>query len=429
MKLDNSQALYERALKTIPMATQTFSKSAQNFVRGACPLFLERGDGGRVWDVDGNVYLDYLLGLLPIVLGYRDPDVDGAIRDQLERGIVFSLATELEAEVAELLVRLIPCAEQVRFGKNGSDATSAAIRLARWMTRRDKVIACGYHGWHDWYIGTTARHFGVPEAVRALTTAVDFDDVDALDQALAADPGAYACIILEPDGAHIPSPGYLKAVQDLARGHGSLLVFDEIVSGFRAHLGGAQVVHGVTPDLACFGKSMANGMPISAVVGPRDLMKGMEDVFFSGTFGGECLSLAAAKATIGKLEREDGPGRLTALGRRLRAVTEGIIGEIGLGEQIGFMGADWCPRLQIRDPGPAGSAVATSLLRQELVGAGLLMGMAFNLCLAHDDEAVIADTERSLRAALGATAEALASPDPRAFLRGDLIQPTFQVRR
>ena len=164
-----SNALYSRALKTIPLATQTFSKSAMNFVRGAAPLFLERGKGAEVFDVDGNAYIDYILGLMPVILGYCDEDVDAAIVDQLKRGISFSLATDLEVEVAERLTKIIPCAEMVRFGKNGSDATSAAVRLARAITGRDFVAACGYHGWHDWYIGTTTRDLGVPKAVAVQT--------------------------------------------------------------------------------------------------------------------------------------------------------------------------------------------------------------------------------------------------------------------
>ncbi len=175
-----SQTLHERALRSIPTASQTFSKTARMFVGGAAPIFAERAQGCRLWDVDGNSYIDYILGLLPVVLGYCDADVDAAIRDQLGRGITFSLATELEAELAERLVRLVPCAEMVRFGKNGTDATSAAVRLARAHTGRDRVAVCGYHGWQDWYIGTTARHLGVPEAVRSLSATFRYNDADSL---------------------------------------------------------------------------------------------------------------------------------------------------------------------------------------------------------------------------------------------------------
>ena len=165
-------SMLKRAEKVIPLGSQTFSKSRIQYPQGQAPLFLTHGRGGRVWDVDGNEYVDLVNGLLPIVLGYCDPDVDAAIRAQLDKGIIFSLATELEIELAELLVEIIPSAEMVRFGKNGSDATSACVRIARAATGRDRIAAGGYHGWQDWYIGATTRNKGVPGAVRALDAQV-----------------------------------------------------------------------------------------------------------------------------------------------------------------------------------------------------------------------------------------------------------------
>lgn len=423
-----SEALYARALETVPLASQTFSKAAMSTVRGAAPLFLERGDGARTWDVDGNAYIDYVLGLLPVVLGHRHPAVDEAIRAQLDKGISFSLATSLEAELAERLVRLIPCAEMVRFGKNGSDATSAAIRLARAHTGRDKVALCGYHGWHDWYIGTTARHLGVPEAVRALSATFPFNDADALEDLLSAEPEAFAAVILEPAGLEPPAPGFLEAVRALCDRHGTVLVFDEIVTGFRIHLGGAQARFGVTPDLAAFGKAMGNGMPISAVVGRRGIMRRMEDIFFSGTFGGEALSLAAALATVDVLEREDGPARIASTGATLIGQVEEIIHDNELSEELHTKGESWWPGVLATGEGRADAVTVASLLKQELVEAGMLMGPTFNLCLAHDDPAVIDETVAAWRTAAARVAEALAGTDPAAHLRGKPIRPVFQVR-
>lgn len=423
-----SNALYERALKTVPLATQTFSKSAMNFVKGASPLFLDRGKGCEVWDVDGNSYIDFILGLLPVLLGYCDEDVDRAIIGQLERGISFSLATELEAEVSEQLVRLIPSAEMVRFGKNGSDATTAAIRLARAVTRRNLVAVCGYHGWHDWYIGTTTRNLGVPKAVRDLSKTFDFNDVASLDRVLTADPGKFAAIILEPAGVIEPQGTFLHDVRDLATRHGALLVFDEIITGFRVALGGAQSVYGVTPDLSCFGKAMANGMPISAIVGARDHMKVMEDIFFSGTFGGEALSLAAARATIAKCERLDVPGRLASLGERLTAATTEAIDRCGLSALVGVGGPAWWPRVTLKAGESADKGVLTSLIRQEAAANGLLMGAAFNLCLAHDDAQVFEKIRKRWQDMMLAVAEAVNSRDPASHLRGEPVQPVFEVR-
>ena len=227
---------------------------------------------------------------MPNILGYCDPDVDYAIRHQLTRGISMSLPTSLECELAERLVQHIPSAEMVRFGKNGTDATSAAIRLARAATRRDRVVAVGYHGWQDWYIGATARRLGVPAAVSELTDMVPFGDLEAMEATLKSHANEYAAIILEPTGAVEPPQSYLKDLKKLAHEHGALLIFDEIVTGFRWGLGGAQAKYNVTPDLSAFGKAMGNGMPISAVVGRSDVMRLMEDIFYSGTFGGEALS-------------------------------------------------------------------------------------------------------------------------------------------
>ena len=426
-RFDRSNALYERALRTIPLASQTFSKSAMSLVRGASPLFLERGQGAAVWDVDGNRYIDYVLGLLPVVLGYGDADVDAAIREQLGRGISFSLATELEVELAELLCRLIPCAEMVRFGKNGSDATSAAIRLARAATGRERVALCGYHGWHDWYIGTTARHLGVPKAVRELSSSFAFNDAEALAALLEAAPNAYAAVILEPAGAVDPKPGFLQAVRELCDRHGAILVFDEIVTGFRLHLGGAQAYYGVTPDLACFGKAMGNGMPISAIVGRRPVMRLMDDIFFSGTFGGEALSLAASLATLRKLEALDGPARLQALGARLAAGLQAALDVVGLAARYKISGPDWRPIFGPLSGGQDG-IVATSLFRQEMVAEGLLLLGGVNLCLAHGEAGVVEETLDAAGRALRRVAAAYASNDPARCLRGAPVQPVFQVR-
>src|SRR2546422_4445450 len=285
--LARSREYFARARKVIPSCTQTFSKGPTQFVQGVAPNFLERGRGSHVWDVDGNEYVDYVMALCPIVLGYDDPDVIAAVQRQLADGVTFSLAHPLEVEVAEALAKIVPCAEMVRFGKNGSDATAGAVRVARAYTGRDLVVCCGYHGWQDWFIGTTTRDRGVPGAVKALTKTFQYNDLKSLDRVLTEHRGQVAVVIMEPVIFQEPAPGFLEGVRDLTHRHGALLVFDEIVTGFRFGLGGAQEYFGVTPDLACFGKGMANGLPISAIVGRADVMKLFEEVFFSFTFGGE----------------------------------------------------------------------------------------------------------------------------------------------
>ncbi|MGL4753989.1 MAG: aminotransferase class III-fold pyridoxal phosphate-dependent enzyme, partial [Aeromonadaceae bacterium] len=333
-RYQHSLALSVRAEQSIPLGSQTFSKSRLCFPYGAAPLFIERGKGAHVWDVDGNEYLDFASGLLAISLGYCDPDVNEAVMEQLNLGSIFSLPHRLETEVAEQLIELIPCAEMVRFGKNGTDATSACIRLSRAVTGRERVAVCGYHGWQDWYIGSTTRHLGVPECVRELTHRFDYNDLASLQRLLEAHPGEFAAVILEPMNVAWPTPDFLPGLRQLCDEHGTLLIFDETITGFRNHLGGAQTLFGVTPDLAAFGKGMANGFPISAVVGRKKYMKRMEDIFFSGTFGGDVIALAAAKAVIKKMRHYDIPACLTERGQFLLDGLNTILTDIKAPEWI-----------------------------------------------------------------------------------------------
>jgi glutamate-1-semialdehyde 2,1-aminomutase len=422
-----SQELLQRAEKVIPLGSQTFSKSRIQYPEGQAPLFLTHGRGGRVWDVDGNEYVDLVNGLLPVVLGYCDPDVDEAIRAQLGKGISFSLATELEVELAELLVELIPCAEMVRFGKNGSDATSACIRIARAATGRDRVAAGGYHGWQDWYIGATTRNRGIPGAVRGLTHKFPFLDIAALEALLDAHKGEFAAVILETVGAAEPTRAQLEAIRDLTHRHGALLVFDEIITGFRVHLGGAQARYGVTPDLAAFGKSMGNGMPIAAVVGRADLMREMENIFFSSTFGGEALSLAASLATVKKMRErkviEDLWGKGTALATGLRE----RIGRHGLSGVISVNGVPSWTLLGFHDAPKARKEAVKTLLMIEMLRRGVLSTGSHNVSYAHT-QADIAQVLGAYDEALAIIAAALGAGDLEARLGCAPIQPVFAVR-
>ena len=421
-----TQAWAARAEKVIPLASQTFSKSRIQYPADS-PLFLTHGQGGRVWDVDGNRFVDMVSGLLPVVLGYQDHDVDQAIRDQLGRGISFSLPTPLETQLAERLTRLIPCAEKVRYGKNGTDATSAAIRLARAFTGRDRIAVCGYHGWQDWYIGATSRHKGIPDAVRALTHTVPYNDLAAIDRLLCTHRGEFAAMILEPMNATEPAPGYLQALKDLLHSHGALLVFDEVITGFRYALGGAQALFGVTPDLASFGKAMGNGMPISAIVGRADVMREMEDVFFSGTFGGEALSLAAAIATIDKMEREPVIEKLWSLGTTLAEGAAQLIAQHDLNDLISLVGLAPWKILAVKDHPTARKEAIKTLFMREMSRSGVLFLASHNVCYAHDDDDV-ATVLSGWNRALSTVAAELATGRLEERLPCPPVMPVFQVR-
>lgn len=422
-----SARLLERVLATVPLGTQTFSKSPLQFPRGQAPHFLREGLGGRVWDVDGNEYVDVMAALLAVMLGYRDPDVDAAIRHQLGRGISFSLATELEGLLAERLVDLIPGAEMVRFAKNGSDVTSAAIRVARAATGRDRVVAIGYHGWQDWYIGATTRHKGVPAAVRELTHRPAYNDLEALRALFEAYPAQIAAVILEPAHIQLPAPGYLQSVRELTRAHGAVLVFDEIVTGFRLHRGGAQSLYGVTADLVCFGKALGNGMPLAALAGRRALMREFEDVFVSGTFGGEALSLAAGLAVLDKLEREPVIDTLWATGDALRAGMAESIGSHDLAHVLGIAGPAPMQSLTFADHPHASADAVRTLCVTTLLAQGILTIGPLNVMYAHDAAdvtQVLAAFDRTCRR----IAEELQQPGLAGRLDCPLMQPVFAVR-
>ncbi|NQV82491.1 MAG: aminotransferase class III-fold pyridoxal phosphate-dependent enzyme [Rhodospirillales bacterium] len=424
---DASQALFERAKAVIPLASQTFSKSHIQYPQGQAPLFLSHGRGGRVWDVDGNEFVDMVGGLLPVVLGYNDPDVDEAIRHQLDRGITFSLASELEVDLAERLVDIIPCAEMTRFGKNGSDATSAAVRIARAHTGRDHIAVCGYHGWQDWYIGSTTRNKGVPKAVRELTHPFPFNDLDVLNKLFSEHQGGIAAVIMEPMNVTEPADGYFESVRELAHDNGALFIFDEIITGFRYGLGGAQELFGVTPDLAAFGKAMGNGMPISAVVGRADLMAEMEEIFFSSTFGGEALSLAAAIATIDKMKREPVIETLWRSGKTLIDGIEKRIAEHGLGDCLSMCGKPPWSLLAMTDHAHASKDAIKTLFIGEMLNAGILIQASHNMSYAHEDHdlaAVLAGYDR----ALGRIAEEIKRGNVDGRLGNAIIRPIFTVR-
>ena len=295
----------ERALRSIPLGSQTFSKSITQYPLGVSPLYIEKGVGSKVIDVDGNEYIDFVNSLASVTLGYCDKDVDQAVIEQLKNGVTFSLPHKLEVIVAEKIINMVPSAEKVRFGKNGSDATSGAIRIARAFTERDHVAVCGYHGWQDWYIGSTTRNLGVPASTQELTHKFQYNDIESLKALFDGHRNKIAAVIMEPMNVEFPKNNFLESVKKIAHENGAILIFDETITGFRFARGGAQEYFNVIPDLSTFGKGLANGYALSAIVGRNDIMKKMEDVFFSGTFGGETLSLAAANAVLDKISSQD----------------------------------------------------------------------------------------------------------------------------
>lgn len=422
-----SEKWFARTKRVIPGAAQTFSKAYHQHVQGVSPIFLQRGRGCRVWDVDGNVYIDYVQGLLANILGYANVEVNAAVATQLSEGHSFSLPHPAEVVLAEKLTKIIPCAEKVRFGKNGSDATSGAVRAARAFTKRDHVAVCGYHGWQDWYIGSTTRNMGVPASTTALTHTFTYNDLDSLEKTLKQQPNGFAAVVLEPFNFTPPAKGFLEGVKQLAHKYGALLIFDEICSGFHFGLGGAQKKFNVTPDLACFGKAMGNGYPISAIVGRSDVMKLYEEVFFSFTGGGEVASMAAALTVIETLEDGRIIQKMERLGKTLQDGFNALAKEAGLYPRFECLGYPQWSILKFRDADGKDSPLERTLFSQEIVKRGILMLVTHNMNACHDD-VTTRQTLEVYASALKTLSGWLKDPNPSRFLEGPIITPVFKVR-
>ena len=385
--LTRSREFFQRALTVIPCGTNCLSRGPDNFVQGVAPNFIQRGEGAYVYDVDGNRYIDFALGCGPVILGYGHPVMIDAVSRQLKDGNVFAMCHPLEVELSELLVDVIPCAEMVRLGRNGSDVTSAAVRLARAHTERDMIIACGYHGFQDWYIGSTERCAGIPEAVRALTTRFRYNDLDGLRKLLSEHEGDVACVIMEPVYAEKPAPGFLETVKRLTHDAGGVLIYDEIYTGFRWALGGAQEYFGVTPDLACFSKAMANGMPISALVGRRDIMQDFDrkGVFYSCTFSGEATAMAAAAACVRFVRDNNVTEQLWQTGAQIMDRFEELTFRLGI-SYISLIGYPPRSPVVFQDVGGFGYEYIKSLFQQECLKRGLLFSGYHLPSLAHTQD-------------------------------------------
>ncbi len=385
--ITQSEEYWRRAQGLIPAGTQTLSKGPTQYVDGVAPKYLLRGRGSHVWDVDGNEYIDYPMGLGAILLGHNYGPVSDAIHRQVDQGIAFSLMHPLEVEVSELLRDRIPCAEMIRFGKNGSDVTTGAVRAARAFTGRDLIAHCGYHGWHDWYIGSTTRNQGVPKWAIDQQYAFCYNDLDSLREIFVQHPERIAAVIMEPYGVTLPEDGFLQGVKGLARENGAILIFDEVGTGFRFHNGGIHQYFGIEPDLACFGKAMGNGMPISALVGRTEIMRVLEEAFYSFTAGGECLSLAAAKATLQEIEEKNAIPLLWETGEMLKTGFNRLAMDYGMLQYVECVGLSPRTFVAFSDIGCTSALLVKSLFQQEVLKRGVLsLSAAHCISLSHTKE-------------------------------------------
>src|SRR5215813_10551708 len=406
-RYQRSLDMLDRARRVVPGAAQTLSKGPSMFVEGAYPVFLERGSGCRVWDVDGNEYVDYLLGLASITLGYAYPAVVEAVTRQMERGSIFSLPHPLEVEVSERLRDVIPCAEMSRFLKTGSEADAAAVRVARAATGRDVTLFAGYHGWHEWHAITTPRSKGIPKDFSRLIAPFQYNDLASLERALDEHHGRVAAVIMEPVLLDAPAKGFLEGVKAAAHRHGALLIFDEIISGFRWAVGGAQEYFEIVPDLATFGKGMANGLPLSAVVGRADLMREFEEIFVSSTFGGDTLALAACRATLDEYRERPVIEHLWRMGRRFQDGFTAAATRLGVPARC--IGYPVHPKIVIEHSSPETQRLLMSLFLQETGRRGVIFHFAgFNISFSHgerDVEETVQACDEALRVVSAALAD------------------------
>ncbi len=423
----SSLRLYERALEIIPGGTQLFSRRPERFAPGVCPPYITHAKGTRVWDLDGNEYIDFLCGVGPVILGHAYPVVTEAVIEQIRRGSSFPVNHPIEVELAELLIETVPCAEMVRFCKSGGTADEMAVRIARGKTGRDKIAFCGYHGWHDWYLAanlagpdTLNAHLlpgldirGVPRALEGTALPFEYNNLDSLRAVLKANRGEVAGIIMEAARTDMPEPGFLEGVRELADEHGTVLIFDEVITGFRLAMGGAQERFGVTPDLATFGKAMSNGHPIAAVCGSREVMQDAATMFISSTDYSDAAGMAAAVATINELKRTNALDHIHAMGAMLQEGFEELAREHGVPATCPGQPPVTHPHFDV--PAELVKPI-TTLYLQEMYRGRILACTVNYICFQHTPE----DIAAFLQAADGALAvvrEALDDGDPARYLQ------------
>jgi glutamate-1-semialdehyde 2,1-aminomutase len=405
MDFKRSRALQKLSHTLIPGGAHTYAKGDDQYPE-LSPGFLARGRGCHVWDVDGNEFIEYGMGLRSVALGHGHPQVAEAACAALRAGTNFTRPAPIEVECAQELVDLIPGAEMVKFTKDGSTATTAAVTLARACTGRDRIAFCSDHpffSYNGWFMGNTPVGAGVPKAELELAVGFKYNDLASLRAAFERHPGEYACLIMEPAKTDEPAPGYLEEVKRLCHQHGALFILDEMITGFRWHLRGAQTLYGVEPDLSTFGKAIANGFAVSALVGKREFMRrgGLEHeherVFLlSTTHGAETHGLAAALETMRIYQREPVIETLYRQGEKLRQGLLAAIREHGLEQQIEILGRPCALLWTSKDRNGQPSQPLRTLMLQETIRRGVLMPSLI-LSYAHQDS----DLERTVEAVRG----------------------------
>ncbi|MGW8567308.1 glutamate-1-semialdehyde 2,1-aminomutase [Isoptericola sp. NPDC055881] len=433
---DRSTAAQARLHRLVPGGAHTYARGADQYPERMAPV-LVRGAGAHVWDLDGNEYVEFGMGLRSVTLGHGFRPVVDAVTSAIADGVSFSRPSTWELDAAEAFCTQVAGADMVKFAKNGSDVTTAAVRLARAATGRDLVAVCADHPFFstdDWFIGTTPMDAGIPQAITDLTVRFPYGDLAAVQGLLAAHRGQVAALVLEAATAHAsPPPGYLEGLRALCDREGVVLVFDEIITGMRWSAGGAQAVYGVVPDLSTWGKALGNGFAVSALAGRRELMElgglatDARRVFLlSTTHGAETAGLAAWLAVHREYAERDVPGVMAAQGERLRAGVQQVVDAAGLGDHVTVSGHPACLVFGTRDPAGAPSQAYRTLFLAELLRRGVL-AQSFVISAAHTDT----DVDRTVDAVAGALpvyAAALDAGSTEGFVAGRPVAPALRER-
>jgi len=424
--LKNSFNYLEKSKKLIPSLTQTFSRAAYTFVEGIFPVYAKNANGSHFTDVDENDYIDYLCGLGPIILGHCYPRVNDAIKEQLESGILFSLPHKLEIDVSELVCNMIPSAEMVKFSKTGSGSATGAVRGARAITKKDKIAYCGSGGvWHDWYATIISRNQGVPEFNSNLILPFDYNDIDGLEYIFESNKDEIACVFMEATIFDKPQGDFLKKVKKLTHENNAVLIFDEIVTGFRFANGGAQELFDVEPDITVLGKGIANGMPLSAVVGKSEYMKIFNDVFFSTTYAGDTLSLAAAKATLMEIKEKPVIKNIWANGLHLMEEFNKITKENSL--NIDLSGYPVRMKMNGKDSRGNDSVLIRSLLIQEMVKRGIFMHPGVEYISYSHSKEDIQQTLKAFEDSIPILKKAISEDKVESYLEGNPSKSVYSI--
>lgn len=435
MDFTNSNRWRSKAKKLIPGGGHTYSKGDDQFPT-LSPFAIKRGLGGRVWDIDGNEFVDWGMGLSSVLLGHAYEPVLEAVRNELQNGCNFIRPSFIEAEVAELVSQVIPSAEMVKFAKNGSNATSAAVKLARAYTGRDIILRCKDHAFFsidDWFMGNTVVNAGIPQKIRDLTDTFNYNDPQSLIEKISQHQNNIACVILEPAATHEPQDGFLQKVREICTQYDIVLIFDEVVSGFRFHPKGAQFLYGVTPDLSSFGKAMGNGFSISAIVGKKEIMERggidhqYERVFLlSTTYGGETHHLRAAQKTLELLLENDYAitKKIWQTGKILKDTYNNLADQYGIAKQTQILGIDCRPYFSFTQENGEQDPTLRTLFMQEMIKKGVLL-QTINPAYTHGDSE-ISQTIEAFEASLKIIAQAIEKNNARELLVGSETKPVFR---